>query len=73
MTQPLFVKVQQYDDAKEVIGIVQQKLNEARQTIGKIHDLRHQEEEELNKWSADLSHVEERIQLMQKTFSEGRE
>ena len=70
MPKPVFVKVEQYDDAKQVIQDIQKKIADARQVLDKIRILREQEGQELANWSSDLLDVEQQVSSINKTLNE---
>ncbi len=57
----VFVKIDNYKDALHTVGIIKEKLNEARDTLSKIKELKQQEDSELEGWDAKLSEIESKI------------
>ena len=42
---PVFVKVDEYDQVLSLLKTVRNKLDEARETLSKIHDLKNDEDQ----------------------------
>ena len=57
----VFVKIEQYKDVLNVVGLIKDKLNEAKSTLSKIRELKHQEDSELEDWDNKLSEIENKI------------
>lgn len=66
----LYVKVDQHKEAKEVIALIETKIGEARQTLDRIHQLRQQEDQELDRWAAEIGGAGERVAAVKKALSE---
>ena len=58
----VFVKIDEYKDILHTVGLIKDKLNEAKNTLGKIKELKHQEDSELEEWDGKLSEVESKIE-----------
>jgi hypothetical protein len=67
---PLFVKVEEYKDILDVINMVRSKLDAAKKTLGKINDLKNEEDAELELWHTTLDEVEHKIDFVDKTLFE---
>ena len=57
----VFVKIDNYKDVLHTVGIIKEKLNEAKDTITKIKELKQQEDSELEGWDAKLAEIENKI------------
>jgi len=57
----VFVKIDNYKDVLHTIGLIKEKLNEAKGTLTKIKELKHQEDSELEGWDAKLGEIENKI------------
>lgn len=71
--KPLYIKVEQHKEAKEVIALVEAKIEEAQQTLDRIHQLRQQESDELAKWAAEIGGASERVAAVKKALGEACE
>lgn len=59
---PIFVKIREYKGLLNTINILKSKLNEAKNTLARIHDIKSEEDSELELWSNTLDGVKERIE-----------
>ena len=57
----VFVKIDNYKDVLRTVGLIKDKLNEAKETLGKIRELKQQEDAELEGWDSKLNEIESRI------------
>ncbi len=67
---PVFVKIDEYKDILEIIGLIKSKLEQARDTLNKIIEIKNQEDNELRTWQSDLDEVEKKIALIDGTLFE---
>ena len=58
---PVYVKVDEYDDVLKILAAVQAKLEEAKGTIVKIHDLKNEEDHQLEIWQNALEELEKKL------------
>ena len=54
---PVFVKIEDYKDIMELLVLIKEKLGQAKFLLGKINELKNQEDAELASWSKDLDDV----------------
>ena len=59
--KPIYVKVDQYKDVREILNLVRSKILEARETLEKIDNLKREEDAELEAWNAELEDVESNV------------
>ncbi|MBW2983659.1 hypothetical protein KY361_00935 [Candidatus Woesearchaeota archaeon] len=65
---PVFVKIDEYKDVLEIIGVVKDKIEEARNTLGRINELKNDEDGELEMWNSKLEEIEEKIEFIDKSL-----
>lgn len=58
---PIFVKVDKYEDVLQTVNTIKSKVNEIKVTLGKINDLRNNEDAELESWQATIDDIEKKI------------
>jgi len=58
----VFVKIDSYKDVLHTIGLIKDRLNEAKNTLGKIKELKNQEDSELESWGSKLSDIESKME-----------
>ena len=54
---PVFVKIEDYKDIMDLLTLIKEKLGQARFLLGKINELKNQEDAELASWDKDLDDV----------------
>ena len=58
----VFVKIDEYKDVLRTVGLIKSKLNDAKSTLARVKELKHQEDSELEGWDGKLSEIESRIE-----------
>ena len=61
MEAQVFVKIDDYKDVLDTVGLIKDKLNEAKNTLLKLKELRNKEDAELGVW-LKLDEVESKIE-----------
>lgn len=61
---PVFVKVEDYEQVTELIRVVRKKLDDAKETLAKINDLKNEEDHQLETWQTTLAEVEKKIDFV---------
>jgi len=72
MKQNVFVKIEEYKDILDIIALINEKVREARTILGKINDLKNQEDSELNAWKNSLDDVDRKLKYIDQTLFEPR-
>jgi tetrahydromethanopterin S-methyltransferase subunit G len=67
---PVFVKIDEYKDVLDVLGLLNKKLERAREIIEKLNELKAEEDAELEIWQKELSEVEKKLEFMNHTLVE---
>ena len=67
---PVFVKMDEYNDILEVIELIRSKIDQAKDVLGKIDELRNEEDAELALWKANLEEVENNISSINSSLIE---
>jgi predicted nucleic acid-binding Zn-ribbon protein len=70
MDKPLFIKVNEYKDIKDIIVLIKTKVGEVKKTLYDIDSLKKQEEEELSKWHSQVNDVEKKIDFISQTMEQ---
>lgn len=66
----VFVKIDEYNDILDIIALINGKVKEARTILGKINDLKNQEDSELETWKNSLDDVERKLKYIDQTLFE---
>lgn len=69
-TMPIYVKIEEYRDVLDIMNMIKSKMNEARKILGKINDLKNEEDAELELWHTGLDEVERKVEFVDKTLFE---
>ena len=67
---PVFVKIDKYRDILDVVDVIKHKLEEARETVAHIVALKKEEDMELAAWSDNLSDIDHKLRMIDKTLFE---
>lgn len=67
---PVYVRIDEYKDVLEVVKMLKGKLEEAKETLAQIQQLRNEEDAELESWKAGLSDVEQKIEHLDSSLFE---
>ncbi len=58
---PIFVRIEDYKDVLDIVGMLKTKIEEAKKTLAKIEELKEKEDSELAEWKAEIGDVEKKI------------
>jgi len=58
---PVFVKIEDYKDITEIMGLIKEKLDQARFLLNKINEIKKQEDAEIVNWTKELEEVTKRV------------
>jgi len=67
---PVFIKIEEYNDVLTLMRTVRKKLDEAKETLLKIHDLKNEEDHQLELWQNTLADVEKKVDFISHSLSE---
>jgi len=67
---PVFVKVDDYNDLLTLVKAIRSKLEDAKQTLLKIHDLKNEEDHQLELWQNTLAEVEKKVDFVDHSLNE---
>lgn len=58
---PVFVKIEDYKDITEIMGLVKEKLDQAKFLLSKIDEIKKQEDAEIANWRTEIAEVTKRV------------
>ena len=58
----VFVKIDSYKDVLNAVGLIKNKLNEAKGTLSRIKEIKQKEDSELEKWNSKLAEIESKVE-----------
>lgn len=67
---PIYVKVDQYKELLEVLKGINNKLQSVERTIGKINELKAQEDSQISAWNENITDIKARLEKINQSFYE---
>lgn len=67
---PVFVKIDEYKDVLDILDLVKNKVNDAKNALHEINEMKNQEDNELAIWSRELDDIERKIDFIDSTLLE---
>ena len=67
---PVFVRIDDYKDILDVINMIKNRIAEAKETLGKINELKNEEDAELELWQTGIEEIERKTEFIDKTLFE---
>ena len=61
MANQIFIRIDDYNKALEIIELIGKKIEKAKETLEKISQLKEKEDSELMLWKGKLDDVEKRV------------
>ncbi len=67
---PVYVKVDEYKEILDVLDLIKSRINEIRETLNGINELRSEEDAEISMWNNAIDEIEKRVDDMDKMMFE---
>ncbi|MDO8740286.1 MAG: hypothetical protein Q7J54_01785 [Candidatus Woesearchaeota archaeon] len=67
---PVYVKIDEYKEVLDLLKIIRARLEEAKETLNRINELKNSEDSELEGWGGDIDEVERKIDFIDRTLFE---
>ncbi|MEK6938944.1 MAG: hypothetical protein AABX04_07945 [Nanoarchaeota archaeon] len=67
---PVFVKVDEYDEVLNLVKLIRKKIDESKETLLKINELKNEEDHQLEMWQNNLAEVEKKIDFIEHSLNE---
>ena len=67
---PVFVKIDEYDNVLNLVKLVRGKIDDAKETLLKINDLKNEEDHQLELWQNALAEVEKKVDFINQSLQE---
>ena len=64
MRAPIYVKLEEYDDLINTFTLIKKNVKDAKELLGKVAELKSQEDLEIDNWYADLQEVETKMKFI---------
>ncbi|MFH2027666.1 MAG: hypothetical protein ABIJ08_00870 [Nanoarchaeota archaeon] len=70
MEARVFVKIEEYKDVVDTIGMIKEKLDEAKDMLSNITEMKRKEDAELANWNSKIADVEQKIENIDNSLLE---
>lgn len=67
---PVFVKIDDYNSVLDLMKAIQRKMDEAKETLAKINELKNEEDHQIEMWQSALGEIEKKIEFMNHSLNE---
>ena len=67
---PIFVRVDEYDDVLNLVRIIRKKLDEAKETLLKVNELKNEEDHQIEMWQSTLAEIAKKIDFINHSLNE---
>ncbi|HIG93245.1 TPA: hypothetical protein HA242_00205 [Candidatus Woesearchaeota archaeon] len=67
---PIFVRVDEYDDVLNLVRIIRKKLDEAKETLLKVNELKNEEDHQIEMWQSTLAEIDKKIDFINHSLNE---
>ena len=67
---PVFVKINEYKTVATTLDAIRAKLADAKDNLGKISDIKAQEDSELREWESSLGEIDKKVEEINKALFE---
>jgi hypothetical protein len=61
---PVYVKIDEYKDILDIMELIKGKVEQAKKTLGKINELKNNEDTQLETWKDNLEDVQRKIDMI---------
>ncbi len=68
--RPVFVKIEEYHEVLNLVKAIRRKLEEAKETLSKINDLKNEEDHQIELWRTALDEIEKKVDFVDHSFNE---
>ncbi len=65
---PVFVKIDEYKNVLDIVQVLKGKVKEGKEMLGRISQIKAEEDAEIEEWSAELEEIERRIDGIDKSL-----
>ena len=67
---PVFVKIDEYDNVLDLVKAIRKKIDDAKETLLKINDLKNEEDHQLEMWQSALGEIEKKVDFIDHSLNE---
>ena len=66
----VFIKLDDYKDVVEIVGLAREQLAKAKAVLEKLESLKQQENTQLESWQSSLAEIEKRMEEIDRKLAE---
>jgi tetrahydromethanopterin S-methyltransferase subunit G len=70
---PVFIKIDEYNDVLNLMDAISKKIEEAKNSLLKVHDLKNEEDHQLEMWQNTLTDVEKKVDFINHSLNQPEE
>ena len=70
MKAPIYIKIEQYKEIIEIMGVIKNKIVEVRGALNRIDKIKREQEIEMSMWSSKINEIEEKINAVDQMILE---
>ncbi len=67
---PVFVRIEEYQDVLSLIRTIEHKIDDSKNTLLKINDLKTEEDDLIGRWQQGLTEVEKKVEFINNSLNE---
>ena len=67
---PVFVKIDEYNEVLDLVSLIKKKIEDAKDTLHKINDLKNEEDHQLELWQNALGEIEKKVEFIDSSLNE---
>jgi uncharacterized NAD(P)/FAD-binding protein YdhS len=67
---PVFIKVDDYHEVLDLVKTIRKKLDDAKNTLVRVHDLKNEEDHQLEMWQNSLEEIEKKVDFIDHSLNE---
>ncbi len=67
---PVFVRIGDYNEVLQLMGLIRKKIEEAKETLGKINELKNEEDHQIEMWQHALTEIEKKVDFINSSLEE---
>jgi len=61
---PVFIKVDQYEDVLDLLSLIKQRMDTAKNTLTRVHELKREEDDKIRVWEDTLKEIEDKLAVI---------
>ncbi len=65
---PVFVKIDEFKDLLDVMSLIKDKVEESRATLGRLNEIKNEEDAELDQWKNELDEIERKLHYIDRSL-----